>query len=235
MDAPDFLLFLTTLALGALGGGAVASRFARHRPAPPDTRLEATTLVECIEKVCKVVMAEGYFSEILTYQNQKKYLYFLNDEKRALIIAKAKVLVGYDFAKMRFRQPTGGDKRLVIEFFPEPEVLSIDTDYQFYDLDPGLLNHFRSEDYTRLLDEAKKTMYDRALQSDLPRIAGNQLQYMIFQLADSMGWRLELPPAEQQKLDDLTTRYDTLTADPSPLPGNLLDDIKKQDDPQTDA
>ncbi|WP_266367910.1 DUF4230 domain-containing protein [Tellurirhabdus rosea] len=229
MESSDLVVLFFTLLLGGAGGMAVSSWLkSRKSGTVTDVRIDSTMLVERIEKVFKVVMAEGYFSEILTYQDQKKYLYFLNDEKRALIIAKAKVLVGYDFAKMRFRQPADGDKRLIIEYFPEPEVLSIDTDYKFYDLDPGLLNHFKSEDYTRLLDEAKKTMYDRALQSDLPRIASNQIQYMIFQLADSLGWQLELPPAEQRKLDEIAHRYDDLKADPRELPGDILDDIKKE-------
>jgi hypothetical protein len=171
-------------------------------------------------------MAEGYFTEILSYQDDKKFLYFINDPKKALIIAKAKVLVGFDFAKIRFRQPMPGEKKLIIESFPEPQVLSIDTDYKFYDIDPGYLNHFRSEDYTRLLDESKQTMLDRAMESDLPRIANNQIQFMMFQLAESMGWQLELPEAEQRKLTEFTRQYDQLKAEPKALPGDILDEEK---------
>ena len=105
-------------------------------------------------------------------------------------------------------------------------MLSIDTDYKFYDIDPGYLNHFRSEDYTRLLDESKQTMLDRAMESDLPRIANNQIQFMMYQLAESMGWQLELPEAEQRKLNELTQQYDQLKAEPKALPGDILDEEK---------
>lgn len=227
MESSNTLFILITLLLGGFGGVAISNWWRKKKSAPvTDVRKESTLLLDRIEKVFKVVMAEGYFTEILSYQDDKKFLYFINDPKKALIIAKAKVLVGFDFAKIRFRQPGLGEKKLIIESFPEPQVLSIDTDYKFYDIDPGYLNHFRSEDYTRLLDESKQTMLDRAMESDLPRIANNQIQFMMYQLADSMGWQLELPEAEQRKLNEITEQYNLLKAEPKALPGDILDEEK---------
>ena len=225
MESSNTLFILITLLLGGFGGVAISNWWRKKKANPiTDVRKESTILLDRIEKVFKVVMAEGYFTEILSYQDDKKFLYFINDPKKALIIAKAKVLVGFDFAKIRFRQPELGEKKLIIESFPEPQVLSIDTDYKFYDIDPGYLNHFRSEDYTRLLDESKQTMLDRAMESDLPRIANNQIQFMMYQLAETMGWQLELPEAEQRKLTELTQQYNQLKAEPKALPGDILDE-----------
>jgi ADP-dependent phosphofructokinase/glucokinase len=225
MESSNTLFILITLLLGGFGGVALSNWWRKKKDNPiTDVRKESTILLDRIEKVFKVVMAEGYFTEILSYQDDKKFLYFINDPKKALIIAKAKVLVGFDFAKIRFRQPESGEKKLIIESFPEPQVLSIDTDYKFYDIDPGYLNHFRSEDYTRLLDESKQTMLDRAMESDLPRIANNQIQFMMYQLAETMGWQLELPESEQRKLTELTQQYDSLKAEPKALPGDILDE-----------
>ncbi|RCR69892.1 DUF4230 domain-containing protein [Larkinella punicea] len=225
MESSNTLFILITLLLGGFGGVALSNWWRKKKDNPiTDVRKESTILLDRIEKVFKVVMAEGYFTEILSYQDDKKFLYFINDPKKALIIAKAKVLVGFDFAKIRFRQPESGEKKLIIESFPEPQVLSIDTDYKFYDIDPGYLNHFRSEDYTRLLDESKQTMLDRAMESDLPRIANNQIQFMMYQLAETMGWQLELPEAEHRKLTELTQQYDQLKAEPKALPGDILDE-----------
>ncbi|QHV95944.1 DUF4230 domain-containing protein [Spirosoma endbachense] len=201
----DFLTTVLLLIVGA-GGGITLANVLRNRSGVTDVRHESTLLLERIEKVFKVVMAEGYFSEIYNYQDQKKILYLLNDPKKAMVIAKSKVLVGFDFAKVRFRASDTGDKKLIIESFPEPEVLSIDTDYKFYDIQAGILNHFSGADYTQILDEAKQAMNDRALQSDLPKIANNQIQYMMYQLASSMGWQLQLPEAEQRQLDVLKAR-----------------------------
>jgi len=204
----DFLTTFLLLLVGAGGGVALANAL-RKRTGLTNVQRDSVLLLERIEKVFKVVMAEGYFSEIYNYQDQKKILYLLNDPKKAMIIAKSKVLVGFDFAKIRFQTPANGEKKLIIESFPEPEVLSIDTDYKFYDIQSGILNHFSGADYTQILDEAKQAMNERAMQSDLPKIANNQIQYMMYQLASSMGWQLQLPEAEQQKLDALKTLAET--------------------------
>ncbi len=44
-------------------------------------------------------------------------------------------------------------------------------------------------------------MQSRALQSDLPRIANNQIQYMMYQLASTMGWSLQLPEGDQRRIE----------------------------------
>lgn len=213
----DFLTTVLLLLVGAGGGVALASTL-RSRTGVTAERRDSVLLLERIEKVFKVVMAEGYFSEIYNYQDQKKILYVLNDPKKAMIIAQSKVLVGFDFAKVRFQTPERGDRKLVIEFFPQPEVLSIDTDYKFYDIQAGYLNHFSSEDYTKILDDAKQAMNERALQSDLPKIANTQIQYMMYQLASSMGWQLQLPEADQQKLDALKAQAEGQSTNQARLP-----------------
>lgn len=176
----------------------------------PDTTKEATVLVERIEKVFKVVMAEGYFTEIYNYEHNKEFWHLFKDRKKALVIAKAKVLVGYDFGKMKIRT-LGEERKMVIDFFPEPEVLSIDTDYKFYDIEQGWINRFQSEDYTTILTEAKQTMNEKALQSDLPRIANNQVQVMMYQLAAAMNWKIDmqLPESNRKQLEGFNTYTDT--------------------------
>ncbi|MBC8154713.1 MAG: DUF4230 domain-containing protein [Bacteroidetes bacterium] len=203
----DFLTTVLLLFAGGAAGVAITS-FLKKRSAATSIQRDSSVLLERIEKVFKVVMAEGYFSEIYNYQDDKKILYLVSDPKKAMIIVKSKVLVGFDFAKVRFQAPESGSKKIVIESFPEPEILSIDTDYKFYDIMPGYLNHFNSEDYTRILDDAKRVMQERAMQSDLPRIANNQIQYMMLQLATSMGWQLELPDAKQRQLATVSSHDD---------------------------
>lgn len=220
METSNLLFFLITLLLGAgLGLGSYFLFYLRNKKNEDPVR-ESTILLERIEKVFKVVMAEGYFTEIYNYQHNKEFWYLFKDRKKALVIAKAKVLVGFDFGKMRIRA-VRDDRKMVIDFFPEPEVLSIDTDYKFYDIEQGWINRFQSDDYTTILNEAKQTMNEKALQSDLPRIANNQIQLMIFQLAAAMGWKIELqlPDANRQQLDQFKNYRDTeaqITTIPDP-------------------
>lgn len=199
MESNTLLFLIITLIAGGVGGAAVYSFFLNRKTGKSVSRQEATVLIERIEKVFKVVMAEGYFTEIYNYENDKNIWNLINDKKKALIIAKAKVLVGYDFSKLKFHH-IEGERRIVIDFFPKPEILSIDTDYKFYDIEQGWLNRFQSDDYTAILNEAKQTMNDKAMQSDLPRIAGNQVQLMMFQLAATMNWKIELQLTESNRM-----------------------------------
>lgn len=200
----SFLIYILTLAIG-VGGGWGLYHFTRRPTADSNRSKDVSVLLERIEKVFKIVMSEGYFTEIYNYQNDKNFWQLFNDKKKALVIAKAKVLVGYDFGKMRFRVEED-TRKLVIEYFPEPEILSMDTDYKFYDIEQGWLNRFQSEDYTKILTEAKQAMQEKALQSDLPRLANNQLQFMMIQLAAGLNWKvdMQLPEANRKMLDALT-------------------------------
>jgi hypothetical protein len=206
MNFTTLLFFMLSLSIGA-GIGAAAYYYLWGRPSQRSkTTTEASVLLERIEKVFKVVMAEGYFTEIYNYEHDKNFWNLIKDKKKALVIAKAKVLVGYDFGKMRFHI-SASDRKMIIDFFPDPEVLSMDTDYKFYDIEQGWLNRFQSDDYTSILNEAKQTMNEKALQSDLPRIATNQVQLMMFQLAATMNWKidLQLPEANRRSLEAYST------------------------------
>jgi len=164
---------------------------------------ESTVLLEKIEKVFKIVLAEGHFSEIYDHTSEKEVLFGLHTlNKKALIVAKAKVLVGFDFAKVKVRWEEGS-RKMIIEEFPEPEILSTDSDYKFYDIDQGLFNKFKNEEYTALLADAKQTMQNKAIASELPKIAKKQAVVMLTQMASSMGWNIDfrLPSAEQKLLE----------------------------------
>ncbi len=206
----SFLIYVLTLAIGA-GGGWGLYHLTRKKASSGGSR-DVSVLLERIEKVFKVVMSEGYFTEIYNYQSDKNIWQLFNDKKKALVISKAKVLVGYDFGKMRYRVDEN-ERKLVIEYFPEPEILSMDTDYKFYDIEQGWLNRFQSEDYTNILTEAKQAMQEKALQSDLPRIATNQLQFMMIQLAAGLNWKMDMQLSEDnRKMLDSFTDYKELDA-----------------------
>lgn len=163
---------------------------------------ESTVLLERIEKVFKIVLAEGHFSEIYDHSSEKEVLFGLTTmNKKALIVAKAKVLVGFDFAKVKIRWQEG-TRTMIIEEFPAPEILSTDADYKFYDIDQGIFNKFKNEEYTALLADAKQTMQTKAIASELPKIAKKQAVVMLSQMANSMGWNIDfhLPAREEQRL-----------------------------------
>lgn len=198
----DVILFFVAL----LSGGVIAWRgftwyyAAKLNKAKPDVAVESQILLERIEKVFKVVLAEGFFTEIYDHNTKKDFFGIFKTNSKALVVAKAKVSVGFDFAKMHFRRDQH-NRTLVIEHFAEAEILSIDTDYTFYDINQGLLNKFDNEDYTEILAEAKKLMQEKARQSELPQIAQQQVELMMQQLCASVGWQLE----QERVLEPLKT------------------------------
>lgn len=200
----EFLLFLVAIAIGGIAAWQIFNWMygKKLRDNKEELRQESTLLLERIEKVFKVVMAEGYFTEIYDHSSKKEFMGFFKVNKKALVVSRAKVSVGFDFGKMKVKRDET-TRKLVVEQFPEAEILSIDTDYKFYDIDQGWLNKFNHEDYTNILNEAKKVMQEKALTSDLPRVANRQVGLMMSQLAASMNWEVEfkqLPIFEQRTL-----------------------------------
>lgn len=201
----DILLFLVSIAIGGIAAWQIFNWMygKKLRDNKDQLRQESTLLLERIEKVFKVVVAEGYFTEIYDHNSRKEFLGFFNVNKKALVISRAKVSVGFDFGRMKVKRDETS-RKLIIEEFPEAEVLSIDTDYKFYDINQGWLNKFNHEDYTNILNEAKKVMQDKALTSDLPKVANRQVGLMMTQLAASMNWEVEFKPLPQSKTKELS-------------------------------
>jgi hypothetical protein len=202
----EFLLFLVAIAVGGIAAWQIFNWMygKKLRDNKEELRQESTLLLERIEKVFKVVMAEGYFTEIYDHSSKKEFMGFFKVNKKALVVSRAKVSVGFDFGKMKVKRDEA-TRKLVVEQFPEAEILSIDTDYKFYDIDQGWLNKFDHEDYTNILNEAKKVMQEKALTSDLPKVANRQVGLMMNQLAASMNWEVEfkqLPISEHKTLDE---------------------------------
>jgi hypothetical protein len=187
----DILIFILAMAIGGMAAWQIFNwHYANKKGATQDVSVESQVLLERIEKVFKVVLAEGYFTEIYDHNTKKAFLGIFKTNSKALVIVKAKVSVGYDFSKMHFKRDFAR-RSLIIEQFADPEILATDTDYKFYDINQGLLNKFDNEDYTAILAEAKKLMQEKATESDLPQIAHQQILLMIQQLCSSIGWQLE--------------------------------------------
>src|SRR4028119_1639125 len=98
------------------------------------TKESSHTVVESIRKVFKIVFAEGHFNELYNFEETKKLFGFIPSTKRALVVIKAKVLVGYDFEKCVWEIDEINQKIKMIAF-PEPEIISIEPDYLYYNFE----------------------------------------------------------------------------------------------------
>lgn len=201
----DFLFFISALGVGGIAAWQVFNWIygKKIRDNREQLRRESTLLLERIEKVFKVVVAEGYFTEIYDHSSKKDFWGLFKINKKALVVSRAKVSVGFDFSKMKVRRDET-TRKLIVEEFPQAEVLSIDTDYKFYDIDQGWLNKFSHEDYTNILNEAKKLMQEKALDSDLPKVANRQVGLMMNQLAASVNWEIDYKQLESNNKKELS-------------------------------
>lgn len=175
-----------------LGGIIVFLASGKLKPEPPVISESSHTIAESMRKVFKVVSAEGQFNEVYNYEETTKLLNFIPSKKKALVIIKGKVLIGYDFEKFRWEVDPEGRKVRLLEF-PHPEILSTETDYQYYNIEEQFFNLFSKDDLAKIQENGKKQIIEAAKQSNLPNIAAEQMRTLLTELLDAKNFTLENP------------------------------------------
>lgn len=162
-------------------------------------RHQSNVILDKIKRVCKLVSVEGDFAEIYRYENIKEgFMNILSSKKKALVVINAKAQVGYDLQKIELKADLE-KKQIVLVKFPQPEVLSIEQDIQFYDIKNGLFNSFSSENLTELNVRAKEHIRDKIPESGLLDTAKKealQAVLMIENIVETIGWKLDYSALE---------------------------------------
>ncbi len=108
---------------------------------------------EQLKNVSKLVVTEGHFSEVFSYENSKLIFGDLFEaEKKALVVVNADVAVSYDLSKLQYNVDET-TKTLQILSIPEEEI-KISPDFEYYDIQADYLNPFEAKDY----NDIKKTV-----------------------------------------------------------------------------
>ena len=202
------------LAFIGLAVGAILSYFVFNfisgRSKSPDAQAQSVVLMERIRTVCKFITVEGDFAEIYHYESLKnKWMNLLLGSKKAIVLIDAKAHIGFDLTKIKME---ADDKNRTIKLFnfPEPELLSVETDFKYYDKKEGWANPFTSTDLTEINREAKQHIRDKIPQSGLFEEAKTQALetvQLMQKLVETIGWKLdysslEIPASkETKKLD----------------------------------
>jgi hypothetical protein len=156
-----------------------------------DTKQEASVLLEQVRAVSKLVTTEGYFSEILSETDTKTF-YGFPSTKKVLIKVKAKVSAGFDLSNMKIdADPI--TKTLRLSNIPPPNIISIEPDISYYDINNGVFNQFSPDDYSRLNKKAIDVIREQALKSSFMQTVneqGGKNFDALRLLATSMGWQL---------------------------------------------
>jgi hypothetical protein len=169
-----------------------------YRPAPSTEEVSSTVLLERVRPVLKLVTVEGDFSELYDQKDSWTYNQFLAQlpsfRKRAIVRVKARVSVGYDLNGLQVSTDEA-THTLRLDAPPKPQVLSVEHDLDYYDLDEGLFNHFDPKELTALNTKAKQKVLDQVPTSGLFAEAEKQrdeIVAVVRALAESAGWTLEL-------------------------------------------
>ncbi len=192
------------LLLGILFGALIAvwgtsSYFKKKKPISIEK--EAVILIDKIKAVCKLVSVEGSFSEIYTHESSKSQ-FLIKSKKKAILLVKANAHIGFDLTQLKL-QSNFKTKEILIDGFPNPDVISIDTDVSYFDKTDGLFNKFEAEDLTQLNKEAKKFIRDKIPESGLLKLAEKEALdtlKIIDKLIEGSGWKINYSNIEIPKL-----------------------------------
>lgn len=155
---------------------------------------QSVILLDKIKKVCKFITVEGDFAEIYHYEDVKeRFLKLVSSRKKALVVINAKAYVGFDFNKVTL-EANQDTKTVIIKSFPQPEILSIETNLNYYDKKDGYFNKFEAADLTALNEEAKQHILEKVPESGLFNIAKQEalesLQ-LVENIVQTIGWTLD--------------------------------------------
>ncbi len=186
----NIILILAAILFAALIGWYLG--FKKNFGTPQVTE-SANTMMEKMQKVFKFVAAEGQISEIYDY---KDYQYYDISplRKKILVRVNAKVLVGYDFERASFRIDETS-KTIYIDSIGPAELLAIDHDLDYYDIQEGTFNYFSEEELNEINEKAKNYAAEIVKDSDLFNVAEEQKEDLIDMLrvaAESTGWQIEV-------------------------------------------
>ena len=181
------------LAVGAVVAYFLFVRFSGDRKREK-VNTQSVILMEKIRSVCKFITVEGDFSEIFYYENVKdKWLNLLLGKKKALVLIEAKAHIGFDLTKVKMDADTKS-RTIILTNFPQPELLTIETDFKYYDKKEGWANPFTASDLTEINQEAKKHIVDKIPESGLFNEASKQALetiQLMEKLVETINWKLD--------------------------------------------
>ncbi len=158
------------------------------------THAQSTILMEKIRKVWKLITVEGEFAEIYHYENTKeRFMSMVSSKKKAVLLINAKAYVGFDLSRIKMEAITE-KKTIKLTDFPDPEVLSLETDLRYYDKKDGLFNKFDSSDLTEVNVKAKDHVLEKIPESgllDTARSEALEAVLLVQNIVETIGWSLD--------------------------------------------
>jgi len=158
------------------------------------TNAQSVIILEKIRKVWKLITVEGEFAEIYHYENTKeRFMSMVSSKKKAILLINAKAHVGYDLSKIKME--ANNEKKVIkLTDFPDPQILSLETDLKYYDKKEGLFNKFDSTDLTEVNTQAKDYVLLKIPASglfDTAKSEALEAVLLIQNIVETIGWTLD--------------------------------------------
>ncbi len=169
-------------------------RYVKLQKSKDQTQAQSTILMEKIRKVWKLITVEGEFAEIYHYENTKeRFMSMVSSKKKAVLLINAKAYVGFDLSRIRMEAITE-KKTIKLTDFPDPQVLSLETDLRYYDKKDGFFNKFDSSDLTEVNAKAKDHVLEKIPESgllDTARSEALEAVLLVQNIVETIGWTLD--------------------------------------------
>jgi hypothetical protein len=189
----ELILLVIGIVVGAILAYFITNKWFKNKSASK-TEVQASVLLDKIKTVCKLVVVEGEFAEIYNHKQNKDYLFGLfSSSKKALVIVNAKVHVGFDLKKILLSADTN-KKTIILKQFPEPEVISFENNFKFYDIEDGIFNKFKPEELSQINEDSKQFILEKIPNSSLMETAKKEAMQSIFimeNIVQTIGWKLD--------------------------------------------
>ena len=158
-----------------------------------NTEIKGSQIIqEQLKNVSKLVVAEGSFSDIITYKDVKSlYLDLFKVQKKAVVLVKAKASVSYDLHQLKF-EVDEANKTIFVSNIPEPE-LQINPKLTYYNIQQEYLNPFEPKDYNKISNLVDERLEKQIVSSEIISNSKNRLLselHSLFTSTSLRGWAI---------------------------------------------
>lgn len=171
------------------------SPFSQSPALVKERNVEVHELEQDVRAILKLVVVQAAYEEYFSEKDAKvipNLLGKLGFGKKALLLVKGNVTVGYRF---------GGDaiitdpslRTITLRAPSDPEIIAIEHDVDYLDVDQGLFSKFKKDDLTAINLKGKQRIQEKAARSDLfkrARAERDEVVAVVGRFVASSGWTL---------------------------------------------
>lgn len=173
--------------------GAIIYRYFDNKADDAKMEYNSDLIQNQFKNVSKLIVTEAKFSQVMTYEDQQKYMMdLLSFKKKAVVIINADATVSYDMSQIEY-DIDEINKVVRITKLPKEEI-KLYPEIKLYDVEQSKFNPFQGEDYNKINAKVKEDLLRKIEKSTLKTNAQNRLiteLSKILIVTQSLGWKLE--------------------------------------------